>query len=195
MANAKAKANPRRRRKTSRRKRRNTAAITAKRNTAPKRSYAPKRRNPAARVENRRKRRSRRRNPFRTKNPGDVKVIPLLITATAIVATEFVAARFLGPQSGVKGALVKGAIGYGLAAKGKRLPLVGKHAESIGAGLMLLAAVDIARMYVWPQLQPLVNQLPFFGQQQMAAGNGVSGLVDFNPAAVGMSGLVNYPLQ
>jgi hypothetical protein len=188
-----------------------TATNTSRRNSTPTNTAIQKTNGAAASANANGKRRHHKKrahgqhgNPFSTvgglkfKNPGGVPLVPLFITAVGVVSTEFLAGRVLGPQSGVKGSLIKGGIGYTLARYGHRAPVIGPFAGTIGGALMLLAAVDLARQFVLPQIVKYVpvNFLPQLGGGTAAVGapaaGGVAGLVGYNPPPnAGMSGLVD----
>lgn len=192
LAAAKRVRNAKRGKKSSKQHKRRRNAATVQ--TAARALSSASRPNPSRRP-------ARRRNPSRRtasfgalRNPRNVRggsFVATGLTALGVVGVEMVAQNILGPQSGIRGALVKGALGYVIAEHGQKVPLIGKHSDVIGGGLMLLAAVDLMRLVVVPRAIQYLPQVPgitaplgtsFFGDGGMpgpaSVGAGV-GAVDY----------------
>lgn len=186
MATRKGRKPNRKSKRAGRRRRKNTgttARVSAPRSTA--------------RFTNRKKRTHRRRRntgssfSSRMRNVGASSTTGLIIAGAGIIAFDMATAKFLGAQSAPIGAATKIGGGYLLANNGKKLPVIGQHAELIGAVLIVNGVVDLLRIYVLPRVTPYLPAALLPAPPAAAIGNGagVAGLANWR----GMGGLTNIP--
>lgn len=183
MAATKRKPNRKRKAKRAggRRRRKNTSA----RVSAPATQARYQNRKSGKRRSNRRPRKTNTLRRFANAASGGVT--GLVIAGAGIIGFDMLTQKFLGPQSGPVAAAVKIGGGYLMTQSGRRIPLIGKHAELIGGVLIVNGVVDLLRAYVLPRVQ---GYIPAAFLPAPPATNGLGGLVNMPN---GFGGLVNIP--
>lgn len=95
------------------------------------------------------------RNPLQGVSTGSI-----VIGALGMAGFDWLAHKTLGAQSEPVAAVTKIGGGFLLMASGKSIPLIGKHAELIGKGLILVGVYGLVRVYVLPRVVSYFQPAP-----------------------------------